>query len=100
MLFDGLSNYEAGRCADCTEHRTALGLSGVRVECRSCKYQASTDAYLPPMIGSADLSYLPRLESARVTAEWRTRSARKLDTGRMPMDESPIFGGRKQQELF
>lgn len=41
-LFDGLSDYEAGRCADCRHHRGASN-------CRGCEYQDSTDVYMSQM---------------------------------------------------
>lgn len=88
-LFDGLDDYQSGRCADCTAHRGAA-------ECRKCEYESSRDIYSPAMIGSADLTYLPRLEAERLTAEWKTKSARRL----VDLSETPIFGGRKQKELF
>lgn len=89
MLFDGLSDYEAGRCADCTSHRGAA-------ECTRCEYQASADAYVPAMIGAADLTYLPRLEAERITAEWRNKSARHPSD----LSEGELFGGKKQGEMF
>jgi hypothetical protein len=89
MLFDGLDDYQAGRCVDCASKRDA-------VFCHGCEYQASTDQYSPAMIGTADLSYLPRLEAERITAEWRTRSARHP----ADLSEGELFGGRKQGEMF
>lgn len=88
-LFDNLSDYEAGRCADCTKHRGAA-------ECTRCEYEQSTDQYSPAMIGAADLSYLPRLEAERITAEWRSKTARRPSD----LSEGELFGGRKQKELF
>lgn len=82
-------DYQAGRCADCATHRRATS-------CHGCQWEGSVDQYAPPITGSADLSYLPRLESARVTAEWRTKSARRPSD----LSETPLFGGRKQKELF
>ena len=149
-LFDGLDDYEAGRCADCTSHAGSA-------ECANCEFEHSTDVYSPAMIGAADLSYLPQLEAERVTlrewywggletvravradtcdpdaqerlgrlevqllgcawareanpnnpdylpkleaeritAEWKTRSARHPSD----LTEAPLFGGKKQGEMF
>jgi hypothetical protein len=37
-----------------------------------------------------------KLEAERVTAEWKTRAARKL----ADLSETPLFGGEKQQAMF
>lgn len=41
-----------------------------------------------------------RLDVERVTLEFRQKSTRRLDTGRQPITESPLFGGNAQEELF
>jgi hypothetical protein len=54
----------------------------------------------PPIAGSADTERHSRLDAERVTWEFRTKSTRRLDAGRLPITESPLFGGPSQQELF
>lgn len=50
--------------------------------------------------GQADVEYRARLDAERVTLEFSTHSTKRLDTGKVPMDESPLFGGKRQQSLF
>lgn len=53
---------------------------------------------VPPIAGAADLEYGSRIEAARVTAEFRVGI-----TPRKPqesIDELPLFGGPRQQEMF
>ena len=59
-------------------------------------YEAET----PPIPASADLERGSRLDAERVTLEFRARSTRRLDGGKLPIDQSPLFGGPAQQELF
>lgn len=54
----------------------------------------------PPIAGEADREYQSRIDAARCTAEMRTRSTRRLDTGKRPIEESPLFGGDAQSDLF
>jgi len=54
----------------------------------------------PPIAGASDTERGGRIDAERVTAEWRTRNPRNIDGGKLPIDESPLFGGRKQEELF
>ena len=41
-----------------------------------------------------------RLEAERLTWEYRSRSTRRLDRGRKPITDSPLFGGPSQGEMF
>lgn len=41
-----------------------------------------------------------RFDAARVTLEFGQKSARRLDSGRVPITESPLFGGSAQSSLF
>jgi hypothetical protein len=54
----------------------------------------------PPIAGLADVEWEAKLDAARVTAEWKTCNPRNIDCGAMPIDESPLFGGAKQEEMF
>jgi hypothetical protein len=50
--------------------------------------------------GSADPEHGSRLDAERVTAEFATKSARRVDAGRKPITDSPLFGGPSQGEMF
>lgn len=54
----------------------------------------------PPIAGAADMERASRLDAERVTWEFRARSARRLDSGKRPIEESPLFGGPAQSSLF
>jgi len=41
-----------------------------------------------------------KLDAKRVTLEFRTRSTKRLDCGKRPITDSPLFGGPAQSELF
>ena len=50
--------------------------------------------------GQADREYGSRLDAERSTLELKQRSARKLDAGKRPIEESPLFGAQGQMNLF
>ena len=50
--------------------------------------------------GNADMERESKLDAERVTWEFATKSNKKLDRGRRPIEESPLFGGEKQESLF
>jgi len=50
--------------------------------------------------GTADTERESRLDAERVTLEFAQKSTRKLDAGKKPMTESPLFGGEAQGSLF
>jgi hypothetical protein len=54
----------------------------------------------PPLAGEADTERGARLDAERVTLEFRTKSTRRLDSGRKPITEAPLFGGPAQFNLF
>lgn len=54
----------------------------------------------PPIPSEPDREYQARLDAERVTAEFKTKSTRHIDAGKLPIEESPLFGGRAQGELF
>lgn len=91
MLFDNLDDYESdlGRCQDCARHRAGAP------ECATCQFRSA-----PPIAGKSDLEFDSRLEAQRVTLQFGQRSNRRLDVARLPMAESPLFGGRAQKEMF
>jgi hypothetical protein len=53
---------------------------------------------IPPIAGNSDPEYLTRIDADRVTAEFRVKI-----TPRIPqesVDELPLFGGKRQKEMF
>lgn len=66
---------------------------------RHCPIHAEAEAP-PPIAGQADTEREARFDAERVTAEFRTSSTRRLDAGRAPITESPLFGGPAQGDLF
>ena len=61
---------------------------------------AKYEQEVPPIAGQADVERGSRLDAERVTLEFGSKSTRKIDAGRRPIDESPLFGGEKQESLF
>jgi hypothetical protein len=47
-----------------------------------------------------DPEFAARLDAERVTLEFATKSTKKLDAGKRPIEESPLFGGPAQKEMF
>lgn len=60
----------------------------------------STETEAPPIAGAADVEFKSRIDAEAVTAEFATKSARRLDAGRAPITDSPLFGGPAQGSLF
>ena len=54
----------------------------------------------PPIAGDSDVGRETRLEAERATLEFRQRSQKRLDAGRAPILESPLFDGPAQGDLF
>jgi hypothetical protein len=54
----------------------------------------------PPIAGQADTERPARLDAERVTWEFRSRSTRRVDAGKSRIEDSPLFGGPAQGELF
>lgn len=54
----------------------------------------------PPIAGEADVERESKLDAERVTLEFRQKSTRRVDAGKQSIDDSPLFGGDRQQELF
>ena len=48
----------------------------------------------------ADSEYSTRIDAERITWEFASPSTRHLDAGRESINESPLFGGKMQMELF
>lgn len=51
------------------------------------------------LAAEADPEYLTRIEAQRCTLQFAQRLGR-ADRGKLPMDESPLFGGTRQTSLF
>jgi hypothetical protein len=54
----------------------------------------------PPIAGDADIEREAKLEAERATLEFRQQSRKRLDAGRAPILESPLFDGPAQGDLF
>ena len=54
----------------------------------------------PPIAGAADVEYETKLDAQRVSLEFGQKSTRKLDAGRRPIDEAPLFGDERQKKLW
>lgn len=52
------------------------------------------------LAGGADREYASRIDAERVTLQFARKSTRRLDTGKVPIEESPLFGGPRQTSLF
>jgi hypothetical protein len=48
----------------------------------------------------ADMEYSTRIDADRVTLEFGSKSARRLDSGKRPITDSPLFGGPAQGDLW
>lgn len=79
---------------------------------RACDYCKSIEAMTgtsncpihnaapPPITAHPDREWGHRIDAQRVTLQFAQASNRPMDTGKLPMDESPLFGGRRQKSLF
>ena len=54
----------------------------------------------PPIPGAADVERGSRIDAERCTLEFATWSRRRLDAGRRSIEDSPLFGGERQGELW
>lgn len=54
----------------------------------------------PPIAGEADLEWESRIEAERLTWELKQKSTRRIDAGKQPIEDSPLFGGPAQGGLF
>ena len=50
----------------------------------------------PPIAGAADPEYQARIDADRVTEQWK----HPVDKREANYEESPLFGGLKQSEMF
>jgi len=82
---------------------SAAQLAPEAISCRSGRTPTEHATQIqapPPIAGTADPEYQPRIDAARVTVEFGNKSQRRLDRGRKPITDAPIFGGPAQMELF
>lgn len=56
--------------------------------------------FMRAAMGKADVEYKTRIDAERVTAEFKTKSTKRIDAGRNPIEDSPLFGGERQGGLF
>ena len=47
-----------------------------------------------------DREYSTRIDAERVTLEFAQASTKRVDGGRQPIEDSPLFGGPRQRGLF
>ena len=47
-----------------------------------------------------DPEHSSKLDAWRVSAEFQTKNPRRADRGKLPIEESPLFGGERQGSLF
>lgn len=47
-----------------------------------------------------DPEHYSRIEAERITREFATKSTRRIDVGKEPIEDSPLFGGERQGGLF
>ena len=61
-----------------------------------------TEYNRPPIAGAADMERESRLDAERVTLEFASKSTRRLDAGKQPISDSPLFSpdGPAQGGLF
>ena len=64
---------------------------------RHCPIHGQPDL---PIAAQADTEYTSRIDAQRVTLELAQRSTRRVDAGRESIEDSPLFGGTRQQDLF
>ncbi|GAC1495742.1 MAG: hypothetical protein NVS1B6_00160 [Steroidobacteraceae bacterium] len=57
------------------------------------------DHSIPPIAGESDREFFSRLAAQRCKLQFGVPIARQMDRGSIPIDESPLFGGRRQGEL-
>lgn len=93
--------YEACKCGAVRTLDRTTGQYDAWHACDLCTSNHEPgDTGSPELLGEADTEWGHRIDAERVTLQFSVRSTRKLDTGKLPIDESPLFGGRRQQSLF
>jgi hypothetical protein len=63
--------------------------------CEACVFKAQTDAF-----DQSVLADQKRIEHDRRLLQLASKSTRKIDSGRVPIGDSPLFGGPAQGMLF
>jgi hypothetical protein len=51
-------------------------------------------------VGSLCKEALDRIEGERLTLEFAAKSPRRVDGGKRPITDAPLFGGPAQEDLF
>ena len=54
----------------------------------------------PPLFAEADREYQQRIDADRATALLKQKSARRVDAGKESIEDSPLFGGPRQGDMF
>lgn len=75
--------------------------AAVSGNCDYCRQIASlTGRYHCPIHLESESPYYSRLDAERCTAEQRTKNPRPADSGKEPIEDSPLFGGPRQGSLL
>jgi hypothetical protein len=113
MTFDGLDDYEIdqdlakawrrGYLDRSTGHDPDLPLQSAERRQYRAGYEAAGAEASAALL--ADAGCTPRetaayLEAERITWEFRTKSTKRLDAGKRSIEDSPLFGGERQEDLF
>jgi hypothetical protein len=70
-------------------------MHGENCNCDICTFRREAEAF-----DRDSTEGLRRIEAERLTLALASRSERKLDRGKKPIEEAPLFGGPPQESLF
>jgi hypothetical protein len=73
---------------------------GCVMHCTSCGWTGPFSACWvaePAIAGAADVEFQTRLDAQRVSLQFAQKSTRKLDAGKIPFDQSPLFSQDRPQ---
>jgi hypothetical protein len=76
------------------------GLQHSTADCLLKKHEAAREADRRAISATSDPEYRSRIEAQRVTLEMRSKSTRRIDGGKQPIEDGPLFGGPRQGNLF
>ena len=95
---------EADRVSRMTDDRLAIlaehGNESIRALVKEEIARRKQSAAAPPLAGEADPEYQSRIDAERVTRELATKNPKRMDGGEQEMEDSPLFGGPRQGDMF
>jgi hypothetical protein len=112
-MFDNLDDYETDRDLGkawrrgysdrSTGHDPDPPLQSAERQQYHAGYRAAGAEATPALL--ADAGCTPQetaayIEAERITWEFRTKSTKRLDAGKQSIEDSPLFGGERQESLF